>query len=236
MTPDAIKSAIELAIQDKLTLPWWTYFVIFFATILAAFIGSYIKVKGANFATKEDFKEVLSQLKSQVTATEQIKADVSHRSWKTQEWNAIRLAKLEELVNCAFDLRRLAQDDAEKLGRNLDDLESIRFNSESESLLKLEMLSSLYFPELLTESLELNINFRKYQSEMSKSNHAARALLSRELKNNLTQEDSEILMHLRSGMVCPLNSHIPHLHQKFSQSLTSLSSKAKSLLAEIMRI
>lgn len=236
MTPDAIKSAIELVIQDKLTLLWWTYFFTFFATILAAFIGSYIKVKGTNFATKEDFEEVLFQLKSQVTATEQIKADISHRNWKTQEWNTIRLAKLEELVNCAFDLRRLAQDDAEKLGRNLEDLESIRFNRESESLLKLEMLSSLYFPELLTESLELNINFRKYQSEISKSNSVARELLIKELENTLTSEDAEVLMHLRSGMVCPLNAQIPHLHQKFSQSVTLLSSKSKSLLEKIMDI
>jgi hypothetical protein len=232
MTPEAIKSAVELAIQGKLTLLWWTYFFAFFATILAAFIGGYIKVKAANFATKEDFMVALSQLKSQ----EQVKAEVSHSSWKIKEWNATRLAKLEELVNCAFDLRRLAQNDAEKLGRNLEAIESIIFDRESESLLKLEMLSSLYFPELLSESLELNINFRKFQGEVLKSNYAAQKFLAREKENKLTQADLELLMHMKSDTVSPLNSQITQLHQKFSQSVNSLSSKAKSLLEEIMGI
>lgn len=232
MTPEAIKSAVELAIQGKLTLLWWTYFFAFFATMLAAFIGAYIKVKAANFATKEDFMEALSQLKSQ----EQVKAEVSHNSWKIKEWNATRLVKLEELVNCAFDLRRLAQNDVEKLGRNLETMESIIFDRESESLLKLEMLSSLYFPELLSESLELNINFRKFQNEVLKSNCATKELLDREKDHKLTPADLELIMHMRSDKVSPLNSQIPQLHQKFFQSVNSLSSKAKSLLEEIMGI
>lgn len=207
--------------------------MLFFATTLAAFFGAYIKVKATNFATKEDFKEILSQLKSQVSATEEIKAEISHRIWKIQEWNATRLEKLEELVSCAFDLRRLAQEDVEKLGRNLDDPESIRFNGESESLLKLEMLSSLYFPELLAESLELNINFRHFQNEVLKSNLTLKGLLDRELANNLTPADLELLERIRSDLISPLNAEISHLHQKFSQSVNSISIKARSLLIEI---
>jgi hypothetical protein len=115
-------------------------------------------------------------------------------------------------------------------------IEPLQFNSESETILKLEMLSSLYFPELLAESLELKRNFRLLQNEISNSNHMAKELLIRQSANQLTQADLELLNHLSSDPISPINANIPNLHQQFIKSISSLSGKAKKLLAEIMEI
>lgn len=233
MTPGDIQTAIELALQNKLGPLWLLYILAFVGTAFSAFTGAYVKVKATNFATKEDFNQVLAQLKSQTTATEQIKSEISHKTWKTQEWNATRRKKLEELVSCAFQLRSIAYSDLEKLGHKLDESDNIRFNPESESLLKLEMLSSLYFPELMTYSLKLNINFRELQKEISDSNYTSKELIERASKNSLTQEDLDRLKTSESGTGL-LNVKISELHQEFSKSLTSLTGKARDLFGELI--
>lgn len=228
MTPDQIKSAVELAIQGKLSLPWWAYFFCFIITAVSAFLGAYLKVKAENFATREDFEKIIEQLKIQVAATEQIRSDVSFNNWKNQEKNSILRKKLEELVGYAFELRKIARDDIEKLGRDLHTSASTSFDSESEAILKMEMLSLLYFPELKIEALETNINFRRLQQEVALSNRTAKEIINKQLTQQLSQED---LIRLNS-----LNEKIPSLNQEFIESLNKLSSKAEQVLTTLMKI
>ena len=71
---------VNQAVQDGLTSGSWVVIVI--AVIAAgagAYIGAYLRGKGAHLATKEDFTELMRQIKTQTRATEEIKAEVAEK-------------------------------------------------------------------------------------------------------------------------------------------------------------
>lgn len=59
---------------------------------------AYAKRKGENLATKEDFDQLLHQLRKNTEATEQIRTEIAHQDWAAREWKAARSRKLEELL------------------------------------------------------------------------------------------------------------------------------------------
>jgi hypothetical protein len=70
------------AILDIHRLQWFTMVLLVAAvlvSVIAASLVSYAKQKGENLATKEDFDELLRQVKLTTEATEQIKAQLSLR-------------------------------------------------------------------------------------------------------------------------------------------------------------
>jgi hypothetical protein len=63
------------------------------------FVGAYLKTRGETYATKQDFEELLRQLRIQTEATEDIKQRLSFAGWRGQRgwelkrefyWNLIR--------------------------------------------------------------------------------------------------------------------------------------------------
>lgn len=69
-------------ILDLHKLQWATVVLLMLAVLLnviAASLASYAKRKGENLATKEDFDELLRQVKLTTETTEQIKAQSSSR-------------------------------------------------------------------------------------------------------------------------------------------------------------
>jgi hypothetical protein len=76
--------------KSGLTLDWWISLAILIVAAISGYLGGYLKAylekKGQNLATKEDFKEMLIQLKQTTTATEEIKAEIAAQTMKaTQE-------------------------------------------------------------------------------------------------------------------------------------------------------
>jgi hypothetical protein len=70
------------AILDIHKLQWFTVVLLMVAvmvSVTAASLASYAKRKGENLATKEDFEELLRQVKLTAQATEEIKAQLSQR-------------------------------------------------------------------------------------------------------------------------------------------------------------
>jgi hypothetical protein len=78
---------------------------------IAAYVGSFLKTRGQNFATKADFGMLLDQLSVQTKAVETIKSEISQKDWAAREWANLRRLKLEELLNkvaeCEGYLERL---------------------------------------------------------------------------------------------------------------------------------
>ena len=145
---------IEIIVQYAMQETWKTQLIIGLIIAIVAFIGSYmgsyLKKKAENFATKEDFNEILNQLKTQVTATEQIKSEISHSNWTNQEWKTLRRIKLEELVTAVYAASEwLSKDQRVRLFNEPN-------NENISPIWKIELIPRLYFPELIKKLMNLN--------------------------------------------------------------------------------
>ena len=79
MDPEQYK-LIQQAVNKSLALnPWFLLLLSFIAAGLGSYAAAYLKTKGKNLATKEDFDQVLDQLKRQTAATEEIKGKVAEQ-------------------------------------------------------------------------------------------------------------------------------------------------------------
>ncbi len=85
MSPEEIELLVLRAIDEGLAFPWWLYLSVLFLTFVGGFLGAYLKRKGENFATKEDFDSLLNQVKETTIATESIKVDLAKGSWLHQQ-------------------------------------------------------------------------------------------------------------------------------------------------------
>jgi hypothetical protein len=76
MDPELLK-LVQQAVRDGLSAELWVVVLVaLIAAASGAYLGAYLKRKGENTATKEDFKELLRQIEAQTRATENIKAEV----------------------------------------------------------------------------------------------------------------------------------------------------------------
>ena len=105
ITPEQIKSIVEAASKDGLGFPWWLYLLAFVATFVGSYSGSYAKHKAENLATKEDFDELLSQVKKTTEETEKIKTDISRASWIDQQRWSFKRELYMELLDSLYSER-----------------------------------------------------------------------------------------------------------------------------------
>ena len=110
---------------------------------------AYAKRKGENLATKEDFHQLLDQVKKTTQVTEEIRSELGHRDWSSREWKAARARKLEEMLLLIDDVSRW-HDELWKLTVN-GSAESPGRPDPSEHALVIQMM---YFPELAAEVRE----------------------------------------------------------------------------------
>jgi hypothetical protein len=73
MNPKEIEEIISRVLQDGITFKWWSYFIFAIVVVASTFIAAYLRRKGENFATKEDFDELLKQVRKTTEETEKIK-------------------------------------------------------------------------------------------------------------------------------------------------------------------
>jgi hypothetical protein len=127
----------------------------------AAWFGSFLKTKGQNFATKQDFAELQKQLRANTDAVESvksswlkvntelvetIKSEVGQRDWARREWTNLLRLKLEAL----FDKMHKCEADLER--RRLAVFNRSPLERERDYLSELDTISSLYLPELVIET------------------------------------------------------------------------------------
>lgn len=72
-------------VQFKTQLDFWSYLAILFVSAIGTYLASYLKKKGENVATKEDFNGLLNQLKTNTEAVEDIKSQFNERNWVNQQ-------------------------------------------------------------------------------------------------------------------------------------------------------
>ena len=114
------------------------------AAAAGAFLSEYLKTRGKHLATKADFDEVISQLRSTTQLVETVKAEVAQKDWAKREWTNLRRLKLEELLNLRHDCEAYADN------RRYRAFEGKLFE-EPDPAGKLQTLGALYFRELETE-------------------------------------------------------------------------------------
>jgi hypothetical protein len=64
-----------------------------------AYLGSYLKKKGENWATKEDLKQLVDQMSAVTHATKTIEARISTDIWYTQRMWELRKEALFQMLN-----------------------------------------------------------------------------------------------------------------------------------------
>ena len=85
MSPEKIEQIIREAINGAILLPWWATILVVVFTFAGGFLGAYLKRKGENLATKEDYDSLLKQVKQTTSATESIKVDLAKGNWLHQQ-------------------------------------------------------------------------------------------------------------------------------------------------------
>lgn len=62
MDPEKLKALIEEAISNSDPFAWWFYFLIILLSAIGAFLGSYLRKKAENVATKEDIENITEKI------------------------------------------------------------------------------------------------------------------------------------------------------------------------------
>lgn len=108
VSPDQIKCIVETALKDGMAFQWWAYLFAFVIAFFGSYSGAYARRKAENLATKEDFDELLSQVKKTTEETEKIKTDISRVSWVDQQRWALKRELYMELLDSLYSEKEAA--------------------------------------------------------------------------------------------------------------------------------
>lgn len=137
-------------ISKGLVLDNWLYWVVlmllfFLASAAGAYFGAYFRKRGETAATKADADDIRERLKQLTTDAVEIKSQIAQVDWIERERLTIRRTKLEECISALFD-------DSDWLDTytkaNIFDGSP---PDRSEPIERVDMLITLYFPELASE-------------------------------------------------------------------------------------
>lgn len=104
---------------------------------------AYAKRKSEHLATKEDFDQLLDQLRKNTEATEQIRTGIAHQDWSAREWKASRARKLEEFLTALNDCYEWLEATRRSIMRG----EEINLWQQHPAP-RAQALQAIYFPEL----------------------------------------------------------------------------------------
>ena len=89
MTPQELEIVIRKVLAEGVNINFYVYLAVlllsFLGSLVAIFIGSYLRKRGENYATKADFDTLLAQLRISTHATEEIKNQLSRGTWVDQK-------------------------------------------------------------------------------------------------------------------------------------------------------
>ena len=108
MDYEKLKLLIENAVNDSNASNWWIYIAIIFFAGFCSMLGSYLRTKGQNFATKEDIEVITQKIE-----------DVKSEYNKQLEFYKSSLQLNNQLKMAALDTRLQKHQEAYTLWRNL---------------------------------------------------------------------------------------------------------------------
>lgn len=160
-------SIVEKAVREGLSSYSWTLLLMTLGgAAIGAFFGSYLKKKGEQRALKEDFDEVLRQVRAQAKTTEEIKGDVA----KELAHFRLRLERRSEFEQYVLMERyKLISEFADRLGRIMTDLNRARHGHQVEGLFRDEEIVPLtaVYEDLAARSFQLSEKFHMFFYEQA---------------------------------------------------------------------
>ena len=72
MSQEELKTLLEQTLSNGINLSHWAYVLIALVSMIGAYIGSYLKKRGENFATKQDFQQILERTSETTRITKHI--------------------------------------------------------------------------------------------------------------------------------------------------------------------
>ena len=158
---------IEKAVREGfVSYSWWMLLIILIGAGAGAYIGSYLSKKGEQRALKEDFNEVLRQVRAQAKTTEKIKGDVAKELAQFTQ----RLERRSEFEqHILMERYERISEFAYRLSRIMTDLNRAWYGQEVEGLFKdndVVPLTSV-FEDLSARSFQLSDKFHKFFYEQA---------------------------------------------------------------------
>lgn len=162
MTETLVREIANEVLLNGLLKNWWTYVVLIallaVSGSISAFVSNYLRKRAETFANKADFDELLRQLRATTDAAESVRSVIAKNDWAEREWRTLRRIKLEELLTAMHAATHW-------LDKEMD----ARFfaepmPSEASPIWKIEVLTSLYFPELQSEAGAFDLALAQYRS------------------------------------------------------------------------
>jgi hypothetical protein len=151
MDQEMIRKIAEQLAQASYTLTWVPELVTFG---LGVFLGAYLKARGKNFPTRDNFRRLQEQLSANTKLVETIKAE-AEKDRTAREWSNLRCIKLEELLKkagaCEVYLDR----------HNSGSTRGEAYRDEYDPSGDLSALATLYFPELKLVVTEYLLQYKK---------------------------------------------------------------------------
>ena len=126
------------------------------SSVFVFFIGSYLKKRGESFATKQDFQDILTQIKQTTTVSEEIKSQINSNRKTEEDKRKIIREKLEEIFEATHNLELWFEK-----SRSLA-FKGKGFDVYSSPMSKIEVLHVLYFPKCKDEFDTLEVSVREY--------------------------------------------------------------------------
>jgi len=87
----------------------WGFLSVALAAGVGAFCSSYLKEKGKNYASKEDYQIIKEQLEKNTSVVEQIRHEFGHKTWSSQQIWLIKQKCYESIFRALFDIRKYVE-------------------------------------------------------------------------------------------------------------------------------
>lgn len=234
-----VEQIAELARQIQSGLLWaqWPLYLLMVAIAIAVTyfgkgMSSYAAKTWEIAAIKDQFEEVLKQLKTTTETVAKVNTEIAHLDWAAREWKTIRRLKLEEMLKGVLDLKRwqdLHRD--EKIFNS-----KTAANSSPQS--DLEQIGLLYFPELNVEidllcqaSTEIHLLTLKSGTEVYSAQRSLEIALAKNDNNEYA-----LASNLLSGIVEEYTERFKPIYARQAVSALALQNKAQELLKNIMGV
>jgi hypothetical protein len=105
MTPAEIENIVQRVVSEGVQFPWWVYLWLLLAPLAGGFLGSYLKKKAENLATKEDYESLLYQAKKTTKETEGIKTELAKGGWLHQQSWLLKEKYYSGLLESLYNLK-----------------------------------------------------------------------------------------------------------------------------------
>jgi hypothetical protein len=186
---------------------------------LSIWFGSFLKTKGQNFATKQDFNELQKQLKANTELVEKIKAEVGQKDWAQREWTSLRRTKLEALLAAMHDCEAYLE--RYRLRAMKEELQEERDPVREFSTL------AAHFPELRTQATDFSIAYR--EECVAASNLSLELATTRQL-------DRQQQLDARQRIYDQYRADMLPRCQRMLDAARKLQDAASKLLVDIMSV